>query len=90
MTRKHDIPKLERHIKALHESVLELAVDDDFIELLKVIRFPGWTTPAEFTLVAALVDTMHTQVRELTDLRQTLLTASREIVGATELAGARG
>ena len=89
MTRKHDIPKLERHIKALHESVLELAVDDDFIELLKVIRFPGWTTPAEFALVTALVDTMHMQVKELTELRKSLLTASREIVGAPELAGAQ-
>lgn len=88
MHRKHDIPKLERHIKTLHESVLELAVDDDFIELLKVIRFPGWTTPAEFELVSVLVDSMTVQVKELTELRRTLVTAGRQIAGATELAGA--
>ena len=77
---KHDIPQLERDIKALHEAVRVLAVDDDYLELLKVIHFPGYTTPAEFQLVIALVKSMHVQVRELAVLRETLVSASREII----------
>lgn len=77
---KHDIPRLERDIKALHEAVRVLAVDDDYLELLKVIRFPGYTTPAEFQLVTAVVKSMQVQVRELAVLKETLLSASREII----------
>ncbi len=77
---KHDIPQLEGNIKALHEAVRVLAVDDDYLELLKIIHFPGYTTPAEFQLVTAVVKSMGVQVRELTALKETLLSASREII----------
>jgi hypothetical protein len=77
---KHDIPQLEKSIKALHEAVRGLAGDDDFLELLKIIHFPGYTTPAEFELVFGVVNSMQAQVRELTGLRRTLVTASHEII----------
>jgi hypothetical protein len=77
---KHDIPQLERNMKSLHEAVRVLAVDDDYLELLKIIHFPGYTTPAEFQLVNAVVKVMQVQVHELTGLKQTLLSASREII----------
>ena len=31
-------------------------------ELLKIIRFPGYTTPAEFIFNVAILDSMQTQV----------------------------
>jgi hypothetical protein len=77
---KHDIPQLEGNIKALHEAVRALAVDDEYLELLKIIHFPGYTTPAEFQLVNAVVESMQVQVRELTALKKILVTASREII----------
>ena len=73
-------PQLERDIKALHEAVRVLAVDDEYLELLKIIRFPGYTTPAEFQLVTAVVKSMGVQVRELAVLKDALLSASREII----------
>jgi len=77
---KHDIAQLEGNIKALHEAVRVLAVDDEYVELLKIIHFPGYTTPAEFQLVTAVVKSMGVQVRELTALKETLLSASREMI----------
>lgn len=88
MATPHDIPQLEKHIKALHEAVRVLAVDDDFLELLKIIHSPGYTTPAEFKLVNGVIGLMHAQVRELTTLKGTLLSASREIVAEHERAEA--
>ncbi|HEY3017449.1 MAG TPA: hypothetical protein VGJ23_01320 [Gaiellaceae bacterium] len=77
---KHDIPQLEGNIKALQEAVRVLATDDEYLELLKIIHFPGYTTPAEFQLVNAVVKSMQVQVRELTGLKKTLVSASREII----------
>ena len=77
---KHDIPQLEGDIRALHEAVRVLAVDEEYLELLKIIHFPGYTTPAEFQLVKAVIKSMRVQVVELTALKQTLLSASREII----------
>ena len=83
----HDIPQLEKRIKSLHEAVNDLGQDDDFVEMLRIIHFPGYTTPAEFRLVSGLVAEMTAQVRALTALRGTLLEASREMV-ANERVGA--
>jgi hypothetical protein len=83
----HDIPQLEKHIKSLHEAVNDLAQEDDFIEMLKIIHFPGYTTPAEYRLVAGLIAEMTAQVRALTNLRGTVLAASQMMV-AGERVGA--
>ncbi|MER3482943.1 MAG: hypothetical protein C4332_07095 [Meiothermus sp.] len=58
----HSLTRLEKNIKALDKSLKSLAGDDGLIELLKIIHFPGWTTPAEFMLVSGLVEGLQQQV----------------------------
>lgn len=40
------IAQLEKGIETLHKSVRAFAEDDGYTELLRIIRRPGWTTPA--------------------------------------------
>jgi hypothetical protein len=76
----HDIPQLDANIKALHKETQQLSIDSDFKELLKIIHFKGYTTPAEFELVSAVVNSMRVQVKELVVLKSTVLSASRAII----------
>ncbi|HSX02130.1 MAG TPA: hypothetical protein VLI05_02325 [Candidatus Saccharimonadia bacterium] len=77
----HDIDRLEREIKALQLDLNKIAGSARWIELLKMIHFPGYTTPAEFYLVDNVVKSMAGQVRVLQHLEQTLFEGSHIIVG---------
>jgi hypothetical protein len=76
---KHNLVQLESAIKDLNGNLAELAREKDFQELIHLIHQPGWTTPAEFRLVNGIVKAMAVQVKALADLKQALLTGSREI-----------
>jgi len=84
---KHDIPKLERHIKELSQNLTGLADNTEFDELLKIIHRPGYTTPAEFLFAIGVVESMTAQTRAMTDLKRTLVNACRK-VGESKSAGA--
>jgi len=84
---KHDISKLEKHVKELNQSLNGLADNTEFDELLKIIHRPGWTTPAEFMFAMGVVESMTVHARALTDLKRTLINASRK-VSETKSAGA--
>ncbi|MGK5057531.1 hypothetical protein ACQ4WY_11360 [Janthinobacterium sp. LB2P49] len=49
-------------------------------ELLRIIRFPGYTTPAEFTFSVAILDTMLVQAIALEKLGQDLLAGAKQVV----------
>ena len=42
----HNLDRLETQVKELHYSLKILADDDAWLELIKIIHRPGWTTPA--------------------------------------------
>jgi hypothetical protein len=84
---KHDIPKLEKHIKELTHNLNSLANNKEFDELLTIIHKPGWTSIAEFQLASAVVDSMMAHTRALTELKTALMNASRR-VGEAKSAGA--
>jgi hypothetical protein len=78
------MPKHDEHVKILAKKITELsaALADlgkgaDLKELIRIIRFPGWTTPAEFAFALAIVDSMQTHVQALTGLNTQLLAASK-------------
>jgi hypothetical protein len=75
----HHIPKLEAKVKAVQDIFGQLGDDTDWVELLKILRRPGWTTPAEFTLVSAILDSLENQARSALALRGGLLTGAREV-----------
>lgn len=73
------IGKLEKSIHALRTDLRGITFDEGTEEFLKIIRRPGWTTPAEGLFVSALIDSMRAQVQVLAGMQAALLTGSREV-----------
>ncbi len=76
---RHDIGHLEKSIHGVRERLAEIAQDDEFLELIKIIKQPGWTTPAEFRFVTSIVKTLDRHVEIIGELKGELLTGSREV-----------
>jgi len=65
MSSKSHIRQLEEKITALSAALAKLGKGTGLQELLKIIHFPGYTTPAELALTLAILDGMSAQVRAL-------------------------
>ena len=79
MTNKH-IEALEKQITSLSDALAHLGRGTTLAELLKIIRHPGWTTPAEFAFSAAIFNAMQAHVSAIETLQKEMLSASK-IVG---------
>ena len=75
----HDIGRLEKSIQGVRERLTEVAQDDEFLELIKIIHQPGWTTPAEFRFVSTILNTLDQHVETIGRLKTDLLTGAREV-----------
>lgn len=80
------MPNNDRHIKMLDERIsalsdvlAHLGKGSDLKELLRIIRKPGWTTPAEFRFSLAIVDSMKIQVDGLAQTSARLLEAAKVV-----------
>jgi hypothetical protein len=78
------MPNQDDHVKIIDKKVTELSdalahlgKGTDLKELIRIIRFPGWTTPAEFAFVVAIVDSMRVQVSTLSSQSAQLLAAGK-------------
>jgi hypothetical protein len=80
-----EIGYLGEKITSLSDALAKLGDKDDFQRLLKIIRFPGWTTEPELAFAFAIVEHMTAQAKGLTDLKGQLLGAS-EAVGRKQAA----
>jgi hypothetical protein len=76
---KHNLTQLENKFKELQSIFTELSSNTETNELLKIIHRPGWTTPAEFSFVNALTDSLITQTRNVITLRKTLLNTAQQV-----------
>jgi hypothetical protein len=74
------IRELEKKISALSDALAHLGKGTTLQELLRIIRFPGYTTPAEYTFNVAILDTMLVQVNALEKLGQDLLAGAKQVV----------
>lgn len=79
---EHNVDRLDTQIKELHATLHILSDDDLWLELIKLLRQPGWTTPAEFVLFDGITQAMHVHARALVEMKQVLLEGSRAIVEA--------
>jgi hypothetical protein len=66
---KLDLRKLERRIDALSNALARLGKGGDLKELIRIIKFPGWTTPAEFIFALGIVESMSGHAALLTQLK---------------------
>ena len=73
------IRDLEKKISALSDALAHLGKGTTLQELLRILRFPGYTTPAEFTFNAAILDTMLVQANALEKLGQDLLAGAKQV-----------
>ena len=86
-TAQHDIARLESDIRKMNATLDALGThggessvnDESREELFKLIRRPGWTTPAEFQLVAAFVQTITAGAESLAQMHAALLAGSRAV-----------
>jgi hypothetical protein len=74
--------QVEAKVTALSNALATLGRGTTLAELLKLIRFPGYTTPAEFALTMAALDSMNAQVESLTRMQTELVAATKMIVKA--------
>ena len=79
---KHDdhVKVLDKKITELSDALAHLGKGSDLKELIKIIRFPGYTTPAEFAFSVAMLDSMQAQVAALGSQSEHLLAAGRLVV----------
>ncbi len=79
---EHDVTRLDRQARAIRKAVIGIVEDDTLAEFILHLKNPGWTTPAEFLLVAGLLDSLHATVKQVMYLNEVVLAGSREIVEA--------
>ncbi len=80
MDHDHDIDALSKRIKSLVAAIDELAGDDRWNVLLRIIYGNGWTTPAEYRLVDGIVRNMTRQIKVMAELQTTLVEGSKAVL----------
>jgi hypothetical protein len=70
---------IEGQLNEFRKQLAALAAPTEYEEFLKIIHRLGWTTPAEFTLVSAILDNMQGGVRGLAQMKAGLLKGSKEV-----------
>jgi hypothetical protein len=76
---KLDIKALDKKVTSISNALAKLSSADDFRKLILEWRRPGWTTPAEFMLVSAILDSMAVQTAALADLKANLIKGSKAV-----------
>ena len=84
----HDshVRQIDAKVTALSDALAHLGKGTSLRELLKIIRFPGYTTPAELAFTIAMLEGMEAQVRTLAKMENDLLAASKLVVQAGQKA----
>ncbi|MGX4643400.1 hypothetical protein [Massilia sp. SYSU DXS3249] len=75
----HHIHELEKSIKTLADALATLGRGAHLLELQRIIHQPGWTSPAEFAFVNAILDHLSVEVRTIERLQADLVEASRKV-----------
>ena len=79
MATKIDLAKLDKKVTALSKALANLGRGTDLKELIRIIRNPGWTTPAELGFTIAILDSMQGQVAQLQKLSGALVKSAKRV-----------
>ena len=71
--------ELEPKIQKIQSRLKKLATENHSERLLQIVRRPGFTTPQELELVAALADVMHQHTNMLRRAGDTLVKTADQI-----------
>jgi hypothetical protein len=75
----HDLSKLERQLETFNKCVTELSGIGLTKEMLLIIHRPGWTTPAELSLVSNSVESLTQSIEGSIRQSKQLLEAAQQI-----------
>lgn len=83
MASNHDLQLkgLDKKITELSDTLARLGKDKTLKDLLRVIRNPGWTTPAELAFAHGVVDLLAHQAAGLAQGIEGLAAASKKVAG---------
>ena len=76
---KAEIKGLEKKMSSISNALAKLGSAEDLRKLILEWRRPGWTTPAEFIFVSAIVDSMAANVETPGNLKRELLRGSKAV-----------
>ncbi len=76
---RKDIQRLEKRISALSDILAKLGRGKDLRDLIRILRFPGWTTPAEFAFALGIVESMISRAAVLAQLQSALIRGSKAV-----------
>lgn len=76
---KGDIKALEKKVTSISNALSKLSSAEDFRKLILEWRRPGWTTPAEFIFVSAILDSMAANTTALAKLKGDLIKGSKAV-----------
>ena len=76
---RKDIQRLEKRISALSDVLAKLGRGKDLRDLIRILRFPGWTTPAEFAFALGIVESMISHAAVLAQLQSALIKGSKAV-----------
>lgn len=79
MATANHVEKLDKKITALSDALATLGRGTDLKELLRIIRNPGWTTPAELAMTHAILDSVAAQASQLAKSVQALTKAAAKV-----------
>ncbi|MBS1532420.1 MAG: hypothetical protein JSU01_19110 [Bacteroidetes bacterium] len=73
--------KVEQKVAAVKASYAQLGSGEgDLSELLRIIHFPGYTTPAEAVFTVGIAESLATIAAGLNQLHQTLVEGAKAVV----------
>ncbi len=71
---------LEERISALSDALARLGRGTTLQELIKIIRNPGYTTPAELAFTLAMLNGVHDQVLHIEKAQVEMLQAANMVI----------
>ena len=74
-----ELKRFEKTVTELSDALAHLGRGTSLRELILIIKRPGWTTPAEFLMTSAILDSMQTHAGALVQLKQDLVKGAREV-----------
>lgn len=74
------VQHLDRRLRALLAGQSDASASEDYEELLRIIHFPGYTTPVQLMFVNGLMESLELNVAEGARLRNVLIEGSKGII----------
>jgi hypothetical protein len=81
-THEDHVKILDKKISELSDALAHLGKGTDLKELIRIIRFPGWTTPAELAFFSTIVESMLMQAKAISGMSAQLLADSKLVASA--------